>query len=76
MSRSLEVIREENIKTVFDFEKWIKEKTNYSDKKINLSIFNNIVDNLIEQIRQTGKDGSADFIVQLKKLKERKSNEE
>jgi hypothetical protein len=53
MSRSLEVIREENIKTVFDFEKWIKEKTNYSDKKINLSIFNNIVDNLIEQIRQT-----------------------
>ena len=74
MIKSSEIIREENIKTVFDFEKWIKEKTKYKDK-ISTPIFDNIVDNLIGQIRDAGRRDSVDFITKLKELKERKKNE-
>ena len=69
--KEMRLLKDENIKTLYDFKRWIKDNIDYEDD-IDETRLSAIIDIITEQVEQSGKEGTGKFIFKIKKLKERK----
>lgn len=70
-AKEMRLLKDENIKTLYDFKRWIKDNIDYEDN-IDETRLSAIIDIITEQVESSGKKESGKFVFKIKKLKERK----